>query len=183
MCERQLFYFFFVCVRGCRRFRIIGSPCRTVSCLLPCVTFTQTAETRQNRAERYTDPGNATGPVATRIRDAQQGADVEREQSSVPIGLWRPGHPGVGEKLPNRVSRQASDAIRPHRWQRVHARLSVSVFGAAGVLGGIGECNTTIKMKTSNRHYVYSFVFWRARARTHKHTSDMRIRCPSNSRF
>lgn len=44
--------------------------------------------------------GRADAPAAA---DAQQGADVEREQPGVPAGLRWPRHAGVRQELPDRV--------------------------------------------------------------------------------
>lgn len=49
------------------------------------------------------------------------------------------------------------DAVRPHRWQRIHVGLSVSVFGAASVFSCPSQCHATPEVATSI-NYVWKLV-------------------------
>ena len=79
----------------------------------------------------------AAGAAEAEAGAAQQEPDVERGQPGVPARLWRQGHAGVGQELPDRVQGQ-------HGEEREHCGNSKTSLG-------------TIHWFTkSSRHLTYS---------------------------
>lgn len=68
-------------------------------------------ETRENRTERKDLPScpASSGSSASRVCDAQQGSDVEREQPGLSTGLWGTSDAGIGKELPDRVPGETSE--------------------------------------------------------------------------
>ena len=78
----------------------------------------------------------AAGEAEAEAGAAQQEPDVERGQPGVPARLWRQGHAGVGQELPDRVQGQ-------HGEERARLKLKTA----------LGTIHWFTKL---SRHFTYS---------------------------
>ena len=61
-------------------------------------------------AEEFPAPSPTyQSPETKEVDPSQQKPDVERDQPSLPVGLWGKGHSGVGQKLSDRIQKHAGN--------------------------------------------------------------------------